>query len=129
METDVVTRMMDISIFKVEPSGTYELTITVKEIPTKFAADELGIFVATAIGSRELDAGRNAHRAVVPPEYEFLYAFDAAHAVEPDRVIAERIAASHGAGEFHPIVDDITHAIEDARNLGERRGKFTPREV
>jgi hypothetical protein len=60
------------------------------------------------------------------PEYDALYAFDAENNLEPSSVIAERIAAKHGFHDKHPIVDDIHYAIEDALDLGQRRGKLIP---
>jgi hypothetical protein len=50
-----------------------------------------------------------------------LFAFDAENNVEPPRTIAERIAWRFGAGPTHPLVDAISHAIEDAMDLGARR--------
>jgi hypothetical protein len=65
-----------------------------------------------------------AQRAIAPTvEQEALYRFDAENKVEPQRVIAERVAAIYGLGKTHPIVDDISHAIEDAREVFERRGR------
>jgi predicted Zn-dependent protease len=61
------------------------------------------------------------------PEYDALNAFDAANNVEPFRTIAERIATSHDFWATHPIVDQISAAMEDAYNLGERRGPLVPR--
>lgn len=58
------------------------------------------------------------------PEYEALHRFDAEHNVEPCRTIAERIAKKWDCMSVHPIVDDIAHAIEDAREIGEKRGPF-----
>jgi len=63
------------------------------------------------------------------PEYDMLTAFDAANNVEPPRRVAERIAAKHGADRTHPIVDDISSAIENAITLGEKRGRFVPSNV
>ncbi len=60
------------------------------------------------------------------PEYDALYAFDAENNVEPASVIAERIAAKYGFGETHSMVDDIHYAIEDALELGQRRGQLIP---
>ena len=60
------------------------------------------------------------------PEYDALYEFDAANNFEPSSVIAERIAAKYGFHDKHPIVDDIHYAIEDALDLGQRRGKLIP---
>ena len=65
---------------------------------------------------------------IIPqPEYDALHAFDAENNVEPFRTIAERIARKYGAGETHSLVDDIAQAIEDAYNLGERRGPLVPK--
>ena len=50
--------------------------------------------------------------------------FDDQNNVEPPRKIAERIALRYGAGPTHSLVDDIHHAIEDAYNLGARRGVY-----
>ena len=60
------------------------------------------------------------------PEYDALYAFDAENNVEPARTIAERIVKKYGCGLTHPLVDDISHAIEDAMDLGVRRGPLIP---
>jgi hypothetical protein len=64
------------------------------------------------------------NRMVLTPADEALFAFDAENHVEPVRTIAERIAAKHGAGPTHSLVDDISRAIEDAYSLGERRGEL-----
>lgn len=61
------------------------------------------------------------------PEYDALNAFDAENNVKPFRTIAEHIAANHDFWTTHPIVDEISHALEDAYNLGERRGPLVPR--
>lgn len=63
-------------------------------------------------------------KIVSTPFDEALYAFDAANNVEPQRTIAERIGEKYGIPAMHPIIDDIAHAIEDARDLGERRAPF-----
>ena len=47
---------------------------------------------------------------------------DAENKVEPARNIAEQIALKYGAGKTHSMVDEISHAIEDARDIGKRRG-------
>ena len=59
-------------------------------------------------------------KIVLTPEDRARHAFDAENNVEPCRTIAERIVHNYP----HPddLVDDISHAIEDARALGERRG-------
>ena len=58
------------------------------------------------------------------PIEKALSKFDDENNVEPTRRIAERIALKYGAGPTHSLVDDIHHAIEDAYNLGARRGVF-----
>lgn len=58
------------------------------------------------------------------PADEALFAFDADHNVEPARTIAERIASKYGCGFTHALVDDISHAIEDARDIGRMRAGF-----
>lgn len=60
------------------------------------------------------------------PEYDALNAFDAENNVEPPRRIAERIAHKNRVRKTHPMVDDISHALEDAMRIGEKRGKFLP---
>lgn len=57
--------------------------------------------------------------------FDALHAFDAENPNEtrPSRTIAEEIALTYGFDRIHPLVDDIAHAIEDARNIGERRAK------
>lgn len=47
--------------------------------------------------------------------------FDCENNIEPPRTIAERIAEKYGAAPTFPIVDDIANAIEDAREVGEKR--------
>lgn len=56
------------------------------------------------------------------PEWDALHAFDVENDVEPARTIAERIAWRFDFRPEHMIVDDIAHAIEDAREIGTRRG-------
>lgn len=56
------------------------------------------------------------------PEWDAVNAFDAKINLEPDRVIAQRIARKHGFLDTDDIVDEISHALEDAYNIGERRG-------
>ena len=61
------------------------------------------------------------------PEYDALNAFDAENNVEPARTIAERIAWRFDFRPDHMIVDDISHAIEDAVELGQRRAAYLSR--
>jgi hypothetical protein len=63
------------------------------------------------------------------PEYDALHAFDAENNIEPASVVAERIAARYGFHDRHPIVDDIHYALEDAWEIGQRRGKLIPPSV
>jgi hypothetical protein len=66
------------------------------------------------------------NKIVHHPEYDALHKFDVENNVEPARQIARRIAMKYDCGRNHPIVDDIAFAIEDAMDIGERRGKFLP---
>lgn len=50
--------------------------------------------------------------------------FDCENNVEPDRTIAERIAGAYDIMDTHPIVDLISHAIEDAREIGAKKADF-----
>lgn len=62
------------------------------------------------------------------PEYDALNKFDAEHGVEPFRTIAERIVDKYfevNAGTL--LVDDIAHALEDAHELGVKRGPLIPK--
>ena len=61
------------------------------------------------------------------PEYDALNAFDAENDVVPFRNIAEQIAWRFDFRPEHMIVDDISHALEDAYNLGVRRGPLIPK--
>lgn len=47
--------------------------------------------------------------------------FDCENHVEPQQIIAERIANKVGAHPTDPLVDDIAHAIKDAREIGAKR--------
>jgi hypothetical protein len=77
---------------------------------------------AMVIAQDQRNAGSSpAHRIVETPDDKARHTFDAANNVEPCRIIAERIAAKYGAGPTHSMVDAISHAIEDARELGEKR--------
>ncbi len=60
------------------------------------------------------------------PEYDALDKFDAENNVEPARVIAYRIASKYGLSERGRLVDEISHAIEDALDLGQRRAAHLP---
>jgi hypothetical protein len=62
------------------------------------------------------------------PEYDALNAFDAENDVQPARRIAESIVSLHCSDPLviEPLVDAVSHAIEDARDLGERRSQFVP---
>lgn len=62
------------------------------------------------------------------PEYDALNAFDAAHGVEPFRTIAERIVDKYfEVNASTLLVDDIAIALEDAHELGVKRGPLIPR--
>lgn len=63
------------------------------------------------------------------PEYAALNAFDAENNVEPFRTIAERIVDGYGINSHvGPLmVDEISIALEDAYDLGVRRGPLDPR--
>jgi hypothetical protein len=61
------------------------------------------------------------NRFRITPRDEAIFDFDAADNVEPPRRIARRIAMKYDCGNTHPIVDEISHAIEDAMLLGSRR--------
>jgi hypothetical protein len=58
------------------------------------------------------------------------FEFDAKHNVEPTLTIAERIAGNYITG-MHPVLrgirmqlaEEISHAIEDARELGRKMGE------
>lgn len=63
------------------------------------------------------------NRIEITAEAKARYAFDAKNDVEPTRTIAEWIAEKYGVESMHPLVDDIAHAIEDARDLGVKRAK------
>jgi hypothetical protein len=62
-------------------------------------------------------------RVVTTPEFAARHAFDAEHNAEPCRTTATRIVQKHDISPRHPIVDEISHAIEDALALGEKRGR------
>jgi hypothetical protein len=64
-------------------------------------------------------------KVTLTPADEALFKFDAENNVEPARTIAERLALKWSTYLRPEMVDDIACAIEDARNLGERRGIFT----
>lgn len=66
------------------------------------------------------------HKIAHQPEYDAINAFDAENNVLPTRKLAELIAQQHGLGLWHSLIDEISHAIEDARELGERRGRLIP---
>lgn len=67
------------------------------------------------------------NRITPQPEYDALNAFDAENNVEPFRTIAERMAYGYGCARNHPLVDEISAALEDAYNLGVKRGPLVPR--
>lgn len=60
------------------------------------------------------------------PEYDALHAFDQENDVQPARTLAERIGSKYRIRWDNPLIDDISHAIEDARDLGVRRGPLIP---
>lgn len=60
------------------------------------------------------------------PEWDALHKFDADNNVEPARVIAYRIASKYGHSATGRLVDEISGAIEDAMELGQRRGLLIP---
>lgn len=59
-------------------------------------------------------------KVVTTPEYEALHAFDARYGTQPPRLIAEGIVRA--ARNTDDLVDLISHAIEDGRELGVLRG-------
>jgi hypothetical protein len=58
---------------------------------------------------------------ITSPADEARQAFDAGHNVEPCHMIAVGIAARYGIRRTHPIVDDMSHAIEDAPEIGDAK--------
>ena len=68
----------------------------------------------------------NNNKITSQPEWDALHQFDADNNVEPARVIAYRIAAKYGHSPTGRLVDEIAHAIEDAMELGQRRGLLIP---
>lgn len=68
-----------------------------------------------------MTSGNKIH---VTPADEALFKFDAENKVEPPRVIAQRVARRHGLGYNGSLIDDIAHALEDAMEIGQKRGKF-----
>lgn len=58
------------------------------------------------------------------PIIEARQEFDALHGREPFRETAKRIAEKYGAGPTHSMVDEISHALEDASSLGEKWGEL-----
>lgn len=71
----------------------------------------------------------DANKIAPAPEWDAVNAFDQENNVEPFITIAMRIVERYrvhlGA---NALVDDISHALEDAYNLGERRGPLIPRQ-
>ena len=67
------------------------------------------------------------NKIISTPADEALWAFDQANNVEPARTIAERIAWRFDFRPDHMIVDDISEAIEDAVELGQRRAAYLPK--
>lgn len=63
-------------------------------------------------------------RIVTTPADDARHAFDGANNVEPARTIAVRIAAQYGVDQFHPLVDDIAQAIDDADDRAAGRVEF-----
>ena len=65
------------------------------------------------------------NKITISPSDEAIYRFDAELNIEPTRMIAERIALHYGIlpslGDEGGIIDAISHAIEDARDLGGKR--------
>jgi hypothetical protein len=61
------------------------------------------------------------------PEYDALHAFDAENNFGPIRETAERITSKYGIDWRHPIVDEISHALEDMLDLGQRRAAYLPK--
>jgi len=59
-------------------------------------------------------------KVVLSPADKARHAFDAENNVEPCRTIAERIV--YNCPHPDDMVDDLSHAIEDARALGKKRG-------
>jgi hypothetical protein len=64
----------------------------------------------------------NEFKINITPEQEALYLFDAEHNVEPTRETAMRIAMKYGFPAASALVDEISHAIEDAYEIGQKRG-------
>lgn len=60
-------------------------------------------------------------------EYEALNAFYFAHNVEPFRTIAEKIVSKYfEVNAVTLLVDDIASSLEDAYELGVKRGPLIP---
>lgn len=65
---------------------------------------------------------RGGYKITTTPEQEALYQFDAEHNVEPTRETAMRIAMKYGFPATSALVDEISHAVEDAYEIGQKRG-------
>jgi hypothetical protein len=70
------------------------------------------------------DSVNQSLRIVETAQSRANHVFDEANNVEPCRTVAKRIAGEYDIPEIHPLVDSIAHAIEDARELGEKRGRM-----
>lgn len=62
-----------------------------------------------------------SERVVITPEDAARFEFDAKHNVRPAREIAERIAQPRLYDSRDALVGRISHAIEDAWEIGEKR--------
>lgn len=67
---------------------------------------------------------RENNKITATPADEALFKFDAENNVEPTRTVAERIAERHGLGLWHSLIDDISHALEDAHDIGVKRAPY-----
>lgn len=81
-------------------------------------------FAGDIVLNRESNAMTDDLKFMTTPMDDALFRFDAENNVEPPRRIAARIASKYGVTSTHPLVDDISHAIEDAMELGHRRAPY-----
>lgn len=103
---------------------TIDLMASTLEKPDPRIWDHLLVYKPKAVAETDANESGKCQPVGIPvtttPAFDALHQFDADNNVEPFRATATRIAQAYM--EYSELVDAISHALEDAAEIGKKRG-------